>query len=122
MKLRFVIGLMLATACTSNGGGGTPPTDAPSSACQSIAGTWTVGGTCGADLCTMTQAACAITQVQCNSGAHSTSGTISGAQFMYTGVSGGGVPATCSGTLNGGTFAGTCTISGVQCSVNGKRQ
>jgi hypothetical protein len=121
MRLRYVVGLMLAAACgTSNP---SPNPDAPQSGCASIAGTWFTEGTCGSDVCRITQNGCAITQVTCDSGAHSTSGTINGSQFSYTGESGTGTPATCSGTLSGGSFAGTCNINGLgTCGFNGQRQ
>ena len=100
--------------------GGTP--DAPPAACGNIAGSWDIGGTCGDDTCSFTQTGCAITQVSCTSGAHSTSGDLTGNTFSYTGVSGGGVPADCDGTLTGNTMAGTCDIAGLgTCSFDGTR-
>lgn len=96
------------------------PPDAPPSGCVNLAGAWAIGGTCGDDECTFTQAGCAITQLNCTSGAHSTSGSITASSFTYTGVSGGGVPATCNGTSNGATMSGTCDLSGIgTCQFNG---
>src|SRR5689334_883310 len=59
----------------------THPPDAPPSGCVTVAGDWAIGGTCGDDACTFTQAGCAITQVDCSSGAHSTSGSINSSMF-----------------------------------------
>jgi hypothetical protein len=97
---------------------GTP--DAPT--CGNIAGVWAIGGVCGADLCTITQNGCAITAVDCTSGAESTSGTLDGNDFSYTGTSGAGVPATCEGTLAGDSMSGTCTTAAGSCAFTGDRQ
>ena len=96
--------------------------DAPPAACGNIAGTWEITGASGADLCVITQVGCAITEVDCVSGAHSTSGTLTGNNFSYTGVSGTGVPATCSGTISGNDIAGTCTTGPATCPFTGDRQ
>jgi hypothetical protein len=101
-------------ACTNNG----PADDSP--ACATLAGRWLTSGTCGDDVCQISQVDCAITQVSCSSGAHSTSGSVDNDQFTYTGVSGAGVPATCNGTLSGGTISGTCTVNGAgTCTFSG---
>jgi hypothetical protein len=104
---------------------GTPdarPVDAPPGACADLAGSWIISGACGADLCTITQSGCAITAVDCTSGAMSTSGTIDGNNFSYDGTSGGGLPATCSGTATGDTMSGTCTSAAGTCEFSGDRQ
>jgi hypothetical protein len=100
-------------ACTNNG------SSDGSSNCADLAGRWTTSGTCGDDVCQISQTDCAITQVSCSSGAHSTSGTVNNDSFSYTGVSGAGVPATCNGSLAGGMISGTCTVNGATCSFNG---
>jgi hypothetical protein len=100
--------------------GGTP--DAPPAACATISGSWGISGSCGADLCTFTQAGCAITQVDCTSGAHSTSGSLTGNSFTYTGVSGDDIPATCDGVITGTSMAGTCNVAGLgTCDFSGTR-
>ena len=98
---------------------GTP--DAPPNACGNLAGRWGVDGTCGGDLCTITQGGCSITALTCDSGAHSTSGSITGNQFTYAGVTRTGTPATCSGTIAGNMFAGSCTVVGVMCQFSRTR-
>jgi hypothetical protein len=76
--------------------------------------------TCGADTCVITQSGCA-TQLACSGGSASYTGTVSGNQFSYTGTTAGGTPAMCSGTANGGTMSGTCTVIGVPCTFSGQR-
>jgi len=121
MSIRLIL-IALLVAC----GGGSDPTpgsDAPpQSACDSIAGTWDIDGTCGDDLCTITQNGCAITGVTCTSGSRSTSGTLDDNGFSYTGTSGAGAPATCSGTVNGNSLAGTCSSAGTTCTISGARR
>ena len=112
-----MIALMLA-AC---GGDDQQGDDGPAD-CADLEGSWEISGACGADLCTISQSGCAITQVDCTSGAHSTSGDIDGDNFTYTGVSGGGLPATCSGAVTAGGISGTCTTEGLgNCSFSGDR-
>ena len=94
--------------------------DAPPGACVDLAGTWGYTGTCGADVCTITQSGC-VTQLACSGGAASYTGSVTGAQFSYAGTTGGGTPATCSGSLVAGQMTGTCTISGVTCAFTGQR-
>jgi len=140
-RLALSLGLALSLMVAACGGDGTPPgddtstpdghpgspdahagsPDASTSSCADLAGVWTISGQCGADLCTITQVGCAITQLSCTSGAHSTSGTIAGDQFSYTGVSGGGLASTCSGTANGNTLSGSCTVSVTSCTFTGIR-
>lgn len=121
MKPRFLVMsiLVLFAACAAdNGDGGGDGADA----CETLAGTWEIAGTCGPDVCTITQSGCAITQVSCTSGARSTSGDIDGDDYRYTGTSGGGVAATCSGTASGNSLAGSCTTPAGTCSVTGTRR
>lgn len=126
LKLSFVCLLLAAsTACTDstapNDPPGDPTPDAPSAACANLSGQWEITGQCGADLCTITQVGCAITQVSCVSGSRSTSGDIDGASFTYTGTSGGGVPSTCSGSLVGDELQGSCTTTAGACNFTGDR-
>src|SRR5262245_16717687 len=98
LALASILALSILPACVVHEGGDdggevTPPPAAGAS----LAGTWLVSGACGGDLCTITQAGCSITAVSCTSGARSTSGTLDGSRFMYTGFSGGNAPSTCNG-------------------------
>lgn len=138
VRLALALSVFVFAACSNNSGDDHPPPsddtsdnpdarvthppDADNPACADVHGTWGIEGTCGADFCTFTQAGCAITAVECNSGAHSTSGTLDGNHFTYDGVSNTGVPATCMGTLSGDTMAGTCDIAGLgTCDFSGTR-
>jgi hypothetical protein len=100
--------------------GPTGTIDAPTGACSNMAGTWGITGSCGADTCVITQTACS-TQLSCGGGASSYTGSITGNMFMYMGTTSGGVAASCSGTLNGGSMTGSCTVSGLPCAFNGQR-
>jgi hypothetical protein len=130
MRTRFLLASLLAfallPACVAPGGGqgdDDPGEDPPPPACGNLSGTWQISGDCGGDLCTITQADCAITAVTCTSGARSTSGSLAGNQFMYTGVSGGGIASTCTGTLAAGAISGSCNLAGVSsCTFSGGRR
>ncbi len=118
-----ILTVVLGAAGCSADDNNAPGTDAPVSACASIAGTWEISGGCGPDVCTITQAGCAITAVNCTSGARSTSGMLTGAQFTYDGVSGGGVASTCSGTLAGDSMSGSCSSAALgTCPFSGDRR
>jgi|SRR5688572_4997931 hypothetical protein len=137
-KLPLVVSsILLLCGCVSRGA---PPADPAAAAepvatapaesepaaagpgCDALAGRWEIDGACGDDRCTIVQSSCAITEVSCSSGAQSTTGTIDGASFTYTGVSGAGAPATCTGTLAGSSISGTCTIAGAAtCAFSGAR-
>jgi hypothetical protein len=124
MLTRTLIALVIAipfAGCNSSGGASSSP-DAPNPACTNLAGSWAMQGTCGSDVCTFTQSACAITQLSCTSGAHSTNGSITGGQFTYTGVTGADVPATCNGSSAGSSMSGTCNVVGNTCTFSGARQ
>jgi hypothetical protein len=69
----------------------------------------------------ISQSGCALTQITCESGAQSTSGSVNGAQYSYTGTAGDGSPTMCSGTVNGNTATGTCTTFGVPCDFAANR-
>jgi hypothetical protein len=112
MRLLLCLALLACTNNSTNTG--------DDAACSDLAGRWVTSGTCGDDVCQISQNACSLTAVTCSSGAHSTSGTVDGDAFSYTGVSGAGAAATCSGTLTGGNISGTCTVNGAgTCSFSG---
>jgi hypothetical protein len=133
LALSCVLSLAIAACGGSGDGDDDPPGDDTSGdpdarppdgmqACATISGSWGISGSCGADLCTFTQAGCAITQVDCTSGAHSTSGSLTANAFTYTGVSGDDIPATCNGTITGNSMAGTCDVAGLgTCDFSGTR-
>ena len=121
VHLCFVIAALSACSSNQNGDDSPPdPIDAPAAACTNIAGNWGITGGCGADTCVITQAGCS-TELDCGGGAASYTGSITGNQFMYSGTAGGGVPASCSGTVNGNLINGSCTVANVPCTFNGQR-
>jgi hypothetical protein len=100
-----------------------PPVDSGAGVCSSFAGEWGVSGTCGADLCTITQTGCAA-MFSCGGGVRSFSGTVSGDSATWRDARAGGITGTCTATLGGGgsTFAGSCTLDvGGTCTVTGMR-
>ncbi len=113
-----ILTLSLLASCSDapDGGDDQPP------ACVSLAGTWTLTGTCGPDTCEVRQADCSLTAVTCTSGSRSTSGSIVDDDFTYSGLSGAGQPATCTGTVTGATFAGQCTGAAGSCTIAGQRR
>ncbi len=98
------------SSSTDNGGGG-------NGNCSNIAGTWGVTGSCGPDTCVITQNGCN-TNFSCGGGTHSYTGSVSGSSVSYAGQTSGGVQATCSGTVSGGTMSGTCSGAGATCSFS----
>jgi hypothetical protein len=117
--MRFLLCFALLACTTTNTN--PPADDTPD--CAELTGQWAISGACGADACQITQSGCAITQVSCTSGAHSTSGTVDNDSFSYTGVSGGGAPATCSGTNAGNSISGTCNVDNLgTCAFTGQRR
>jgi hypothetical protein len=119
MLLRLItIASFALTACTD----AEVNNDPEDPDCESIAGRWDIDGPCGDDTCTITQTGCGITGVTCTSGARSTTGSIEGNAWSYSGVSGLGVPATCSGTLSGDSLTGSCRADdGTVCAITGDR-
>jgi hypothetical protein len=135
----FAIALSVLCACNNNGDDGddddmpadidapagtidAPPgtIDAPTGACGNIAGRWGIQGSCGADICDITQTGCS-TALNCGGGAASYTGSITGNNFTYSGTAGGGTPATCNGVLAGNTMSGSCTVGGFPCDFTGQR-
>lgn len=93
-------------------------------ACVTVAGTWQLRGTCGDDVCTITQSGCTLSAVSCVSGARSTSGLVSGSNFSYDGYGGGGGPlSNCTGSANGNALTGSCrpAAGGAACNFNATR-
>lgn len=89
--------------------------------CTSIAGTWGVTGTCGADTCVVTQSGCN-TNFSCGGGTHSYTGSVSGNSVSYAGQTAKGINATCSGTVNGASMSGTCSGAGATCTFAATRK
>ena len=111
----------LLAACNSSGDDAQhAQPDAAAAACSSLAGTWTIAGACGPDLCVISQSGCT-THVSCSNGAASYAGSVSNNSFSYAGTTSSGVPASCTGTLAGSSISGTCTVSGAPCSFTGTR-
>jgi hypothetical protein len=116
---RFAIGAIVAllglTGCGSDtndssgstSGSTTGGNGGGNAACSSMAGTYKVAGACGSDTCTIMQTGCN-TSLKCSGGSASYTGSVSGADFTYSGTSAQGVPATCTGTIVNGALAGTC--------------
>jgi hypothetical protein len=99
-----------ASSTTSPNGNATP------GSCSDITGTWSVGGGCAPDTCTVTQSGCD-TNFKCTSGAASFSGTVSGSNVtFYRGTS------TCDGTLQNGALGGTCKAGSDSCSFTATRR
>jgi hypothetical protein len=111
----------LVAACVNNSP--PPPVDGPGSGptCGNLAGTWGVDGTCGADVCVVTQDGCSTT-VACSNGAASYAGSITGNDFTYSGTTASGIPATCNGTLSGNALSASCVVESAPCTVNGVRR
>jgi hypothetical protein len=106
---------------TGGSGTGGSGTGGGSGACESIAGIWTIGGGCDADVCSIEQTGCT-TSVACGGGALSFTGTVTGDQFSYAGESGGGLNGSCQGTVDGDTITGTCVNTFGTCSFTGTKQ
>jgi hypothetical protein len=89
-----------------------PAADGATGECASVAGRWRLSGTCGPDVCVITQQGCAV-DLACRGGTVSYAGTVSGGTVEFAGRSGAGVAGTCHGTLTGKKLSGTCGIQGV---------
>lgn len=90
-------------------------------ACSSIAGTFAVSGGCGPDVCVIKQNGCDTT-FSCADGSSAFTGTVKGTSVSYSGTTAGGFPGTCSGTIAGNGFSGTCTIGGQTCSYSATKK
>jgi hypothetical protein len=95
----------------STSGTGSTTTGGGNAACSDMSGTFKITGACGSDTCIITQTGCT-TSLKCSGGSASYTGSISGADFTYSGTSGNGVPATCTGTMVGTGLGGTCKPTG----------
>jgi hypothetical protein len=120
----LTLGALALAGCATDdddaGDGGTPD----NGACVTVAGTWQLRGTCGEDVCTITQSGCSLSAVTCVSGARSTSGVVTGSNFSYDGYGAGGGPlSTCSGSSTGSTLSGSCrpAAGGASCGFSGTR-
>jgi hypothetical protein len=101
---------------SGQGAGGSGP-----GACETIAGTWGIGGECGTEICVITQSGCT-TVVSCQGGAASYTGSVDGDGFSYAGTSAEGVPSSCEGTISGNAMAGTCRNAAGTCAFVGARE
>lgn len=99
--------LGFVAACGSSGGGG----GGGNGTCASVAGTWTLSGTCPASNCAISQAGCTI-NLNCDSGQYSGSVSSSGISFSD------GQGSSCSGSYSGKSASGSCTDSAGTCTWN----
>ena len=102
--------IFFGCASSNTSSNGTP------GSCADLTGTWSVGGGCAPDVCTITQSGCDA-NFKCTSGTASFSGTVHGDSVtFYRG------PSTCDGTLQGGALGGTCKAGTDSCSFNATRR
>ena len=80
-------------------------------ACAEVDGTWDVSGSCGADLCTVTQNGCTA-MLRCSAGAGAYTGSVDRTVLHYSGINGDGAYGTCEGSVDGAKIEGTCATSG----------
>jgi hypothetical protein len=113
MRTSLALVILLAVGC----GGGD---DDGNGACADVSGTWDISGSCGDDVCVITQTGCN-TAFDCQS-ASSYSGSVDGEHAHYAGTTVTGEQGTCDGTVSGDTMSGTCTVQGLTCSFNASRQ
>ena len=107
---------------STSGSGSTTTTGGGNAACSDMSGTFKIAGACGSDTCIITQTGCQ-TSLKCSGGSASYTGSIAGADFTYSGTSGNGVPATCTGTMVGTGLGGTCKpTAGPSCNFTGSKQ
>lgn len=83
------------------------------SSCVKVGGRWEISGTCGPDVCSISQRGCKVS-LQCRSGSAARAGSVSGRVVDFSGESAVGVVATCRGTVTGNTMKGTCTPHSAQ--------
>jgi hypothetical protein len=113
VRAAIFVGSVLLLGCSS----GSP--SEPS--CVNIGGTWMTGGTCGSLTCLVSQSACS-TNLSCNNGSESFSGSLSGSSFTYTGTQSSGAAMSCQGTVSGSNATGTCTVGNATCSLTATKQ
>lgn len=111
----LVVGLLVSKALTACGSGGS---HSSSGVCQTLAGEWSLSGTCLSASCTLLQNQCSFT-TRCSDGSTMT-GRISGSTVMLSGNG-----SECSGKLDPTspgaplTFTGSCESPGGKCTVSG---
>lgn len=91
------------TGPTSGAGGGT------GGSCGSMGGSFRLTGGCGTNRCDVTQTGCSL-HILCNESTDYT-GAVSGATFSYSGKDSSGATHTCTGTLQGGSYSGSCSVT-----------
>jgi hypothetical protein len=89
------------------------PTAKEASPCVKVGGRWEISGTCGPDVCSISQRGCKVS-LRCRSGSAARAGSVSGRVVDFSGESAVGLVATCRGTVTGNTMQGTCTPHGAQ--------
>jgi hypothetical protein len=116
-----IVVAMAVTGCGDDGGGSGADGGNPPDQCDSVAGTWGVTGTCGADICDITQNGCSMA-LDCSGGVSSFAGSVDGNQVMFTGQTAGGVDGTCDGTITGNTMSVVCVTELGTCTFDAIRQ
>jgi hypothetical protein len=115
------IGSTASSTSGSSSGGSSSGGSTSGGACANIAGSWSVGGSCGpTDTCEITQTGCSAT-FRCDSGG-SFSGSVTGNTVRWSGLDGDGAFASCTGSVAGSSFSGTCTSVNGMCYPNAFRQ
>jgi hypothetical protein len=87
--------------------------DESQGSCVEVGGRWEISGTCGTDVCSISQRGCKVS-LRCRGGSAARAGSVSGRVVDFSGASGVGLAATCRGTVTGKTMQGTCTPHGAQ--------
>jgi len=112
----LAIVLPCLAACSSSSSDG-----AANGSCTNISGTWGTTGSCGPDTCVITQNGCS-TNFSCGGGATSYTGSVNGSNVSYAGKTAGGVDGSCTGTVQGNTMSGTCSVGGATCNFSAAKE
>jgi hypothetical protein len=111
-----------SSSSSSGSSGSSSSSSGAGSACDDIAGTWSVAGTCGSDTCVITQNGC-VTSFSCSGGSVSYTGSVSGSTATFSGRNGAGIQGTCTTTVGNGTMTGSCTPQGLPtCTVTAAKK
>jgi hypothetical protein len=93
----------------SEGDGGVSSGGDAGTGCGTMAGAWDVTGMCGSDYCQVDQTGCAL-HILCNEDIDY-QGTVMGASFTYSGTDSSGYVHTCTGTIQGTSLSGSCSVT-----------